>query len=425
MFLRDGWAKSPYMNDSHEAFCKGIRAFINEDLLPDTAEAEVSGEYPTKEIYQKMGQAGLLAARIGPACMPVVKKLGIKLPGGVSPDDFDYFHEMLAHEAIGRLYKVSPGYVDGLGAGFCIGLPPVLYFAKKELQKQVVPEVLLGNKRICLAISEPIAGSDVANIETTAKKSECGKYYILNGVKKWITNGMFADYFVTAVRTGGKGMKGISMICVPREGAGGTVTTKPIPTSYSPAAGTALVMFDDFKVPVECLLDKEGGGFKVIMANFNHERWWICAAMTGCMRECVKDCQLWSSQREVFGKKLIKEPVIRQKLAKLMVAVESQGAHIESLTHQMKEMDYFTQAMKLAGPIALLKFNTTRLLTMMSDEAVQIFGGRGITRGGMGAGVEKLQKTFKFSSILGGSEEIMADLGVRQAMREMPQSARL
>ena len=88
----------------------------------------------------------------------MIKKLGITLPGGVSPDEFDPFHEYLAHEAMGRFCSVAPGYGDGLGAGFGIGLPPLLYFAPKALQMKAVPEILLGNKRVCLAISEPIAG---------------------------------------------------------------------------------------------------------------------------------------------------------------------------------------------------------------------------------------------------------------------------
>jgi alkylation response protein AidB-like acyl-CoA dehydrogenase len=97
-----------------------------------------------------------------------------------------------------------------------IGLPPVMHFAKPELKARVIPEVLSGSKRIALAVSEPFAGSDVANIRATAVKSPCGKFYIVNGIKKWITNGTFADYFTLAVRTGKAGMGGISVLLVER-----------------------------------------------------------------------------------------------------------------------------------------------------------------------------------------------------------------
>lgn len=122
----------------------------------------------------------------------------------------------------------------------------------------MVPEVLSGRKRICLAITEPYAGSDVANIRTTAKRTPDGKYFIVNGVKKWITNGTFADYFSVAVRT----EKGITMLFIERSDE---IETKAIKTSYSPAAGTSYIIFENVKVPVENILGEEGKGFQVIM----------------------------------------------------------------------------------------------------------------------------------------------------------------
>jgi alkylation response protein AidB-like acyl-CoA dehydrogenase len=157
-------------------------------------------------------------------------------------------------------------YADGLACGMVIGLPPVLIFGKPEIKSRVVEEVLSGKKKICLSITEPYAGSDVANVKATAVKSSCGKYYIVNGVKKWITNGTFSDYFATAVRTGGDGMAGISMLLIER---GKGIRTKIIKTSYGSSAGTAYVIMEDLKVPVENLLGKENQGFKVIMHNFN------------------------------------------------------------------------------------------------------------------------------------------------------------
>jgi len=424
--LRHGYAESPYMNESHVEFAKAMKQFVRDELRDEAEDGEKADEYPSIDIYKKMGSFGLLASRIGTAAMPAVKKLGISLPGGVTPDKFDPFHEMIAHQEMGQLE--APGFTDGLGAGFCIGLPPIFHFSKAPVQERVIGPVLKGEKRICLAISEPIAGSDVANIECTAHKSECGKFYIVNGVKKWITNGMFADYFVTAVRTGDpnnkktKGMKGITMLLIEK---GEGLSVKQISTSYAKSAGTALVMFDNCKVPIENLMGKENQGFRCIMANFNHERWFICAQLQGSMRKLCTDCFKWAMQRDVFGAKLIKQPVIRQKLARMIAAVEAQQASLESITWQMAKMDYFTQTMKLAGPIALLKFNATRTATMLSDEACQIYGGRAITKTGMGKGVELFQRTFKFAAILGGSEEIMADLGIRQSMAEYPPESRL
>lgn len=110
----------------------------------------------------------------------------------------------------------APGLVDGLKAGLVIGLPCVMKYCIPSVNEKVTREVLKGEKRICLAISDPDAGSDVAGLTCVATKSECGKFYIVNGTKKWITNATFCDYFVTAVRTGGPGIQGISMLLIER-----------------------------------------------------------------------------------------------------------------------------------------------------------------------------------------------------------------
>ena len=110
----------------------------------------------------------------------------------------------------------GPGVNDAIKAGFSIGLSPVLKFALPHIKEKVGKEVMRGEKVICLAISDPNAGSDVAGLTCTAKLTEDGKHYIVNGTKKWITNGTFADYFVTAVRTGDEGIFGISMLLIER-----------------------------------------------------------------------------------------------------------------------------------------------------------------------------------------------------------------
>lgn len=148
-----------------------------------------------------------------------------------------------------------------------IGLPPVVNFAKKHVREKVVPEVLNGDKYAALAISEAFAGSDVAGLATRAEKTPDGKFFIVNGyirssniylgTKKWITGGMYADYFSTAVRTS----KGISMLLIERSEG---VSTKRIKTSYSPTAGTAYITFENVKVPVENLLGIEDKGIQLL-----------------------------------------------------------------------------------------------------------------------------------------------------------------
>ena len=129
-----------------------------------------------------------------------------------------------------------PGVRDAVGAGFAIGLPPIIKFAKPHIREKVVPEIMNGEKVVVLAISDPDAGSDVAGLTCVAKLTDDGKHYIVNGTKKWITNGTYADYFVTAVRTGDQGIFAISMILIERSEGNLFilgVSTKLIKTSYS------------------------------------------------------------------------------------------------------------------------------------------------------------------------------------------------
>jgi len=263
----------------------------------------------------------------------------------------------------------------------------------------------------------------VAALRCTAEKTPDGKFYLVNGIKKWITEGMYADYFVTAVRTGHSGSnKDLSMLLVER---GPGLETKQIKTTYSTCCGTAMVIMNNVKVPVENLMGKEGNGFRQIMYNFNHERWLIANNLIGQGRAAVADTFMWARQRKIFGKSLIDQPVIRYKLAASIASLESLTTFLEAVTYDMCKTKGGAVGDRLAGPIAMLKYQTTRSAWKIADECVQILGGRGITQTGMGAKVEGFKNYVKYAAVYGGSEEIMADLAVRQAMRSFPPDAKL
>jgi alkylation response protein AidB-like acyl-CoA dehydrogenase len=154
----------------------------------------------------------------------------------------------------------SGGLLWGLLAGICIGLPPVLKYGSADLKERVAAPVLRGQKIICLCVTEPEAGSDVAGLKTTARKSADGTHYIVNGQKKWITNGIFSDFFTVAVRTGGEGFGGVSLLVLERSMPG--VTTKQMQCSGVWSSGTTYITFEDVKVPVTNLIGKENNGFK-------------------------------------------------------------------------------------------------------------------------------------------------------------------
>jgi alkylation response protein AidB-like acyl-CoA dehydrogenase/predicted heme/steroid binding protein len=432
-FAVTGW-KSPFFNQSHHSFRVAVRKILQDNIATDAEQMEEAAEDPSPELLRKLGDEGIWAARIGVAAVPWIKKGGLKLPGGQDPEKLDYFHEQIAHEEIAHLGV--PGLADGLGAGLIIGLPPVIHFGTPALQERTVAPTLRGEKVICLAISEPFAGSDVAGLRTRARKIDGG--WLVTGQKRWITTGISSDMFTVAVRTGGKGFGGISLMVVDRDPAqvgyvipeaakkaasalpdAGKVRTSRIKTSYSGAAGTANVFFEEVFVPDENVLLGVNKGFQVVMFNFNHERWCICLTAVQYMRLAVTDSYKWAMQRKIFGKKLIDQPVIRFKLAQMSAALEMCQSWLDAVTYQMNNMSYEEQNKQLGGVIALLKFHITRNSQLVSDNACQVFGGRSITRTGLGAFVERNARSYKFTAIYGGSEEILADLGVKQVVKRV------
>jgi alkylation response protein AidB-like acyl-CoA dehydrogenase len=172
-----------------------------------------------------------------------------------------------------------------------------------------------------LAITEPWAGSDVAGIRATAVRSACGKYYTVNGMKKWITTAVFADFITVGLRTGGAGNKGLSFLVVPRNLPG--VTARKMKCSGWWASGTTFLVFENVKVPAENLIGQEGDGFKFIMYNFNHERLVILNTGIRLARNCLHEAMKYAHKRETFGKRLIDHQVIRLKLANMARQVES------------------------------------------------------------------------------------------------------
>ena len=201
---------------------------------------------------------------------------------------------------------------------------------------------------------EPTFGSDVKRISTRAVKSEDGKHYTVTGQKKWITNGIWSDYFTTAVRTSGNpgDSTGISILLIPRvEG----VVTRKMKMGGQWAAGTTYIDFEEVKVPVANLIGKEGEGMRIIMTNFNHERLGICIGANAIARSVLGDAMTYAHKREVFQGKLIDQGVIRNKLGNMARLVESQQAWLEQIVYQMEHLSKAEGDRLLGGTTALAK----------------------------------------------------------------------
>jgi len=326
--------------------------------------------------------------------------------GGTPPEGgYDTFHDLIWLDETARMG------CGGVAAGFSIhtmALPPILIWGSKCVKDKVVVDVLNARKFISLAISEPTAGSDVANLATTAVRQ--GDHYIVNGSKKWITFAKYADFFTVAVRTGAPGHQGISLLLIERTMPG--VSVRPMPLQAGWSAGTSYVTFEDVKVPVQNLIGQENKGFKMIMFNFNHERFAIAVGAARSCRMCIEESVAYARERTVFGKRLIDSQVIRHKIGDMAMRVQALYSQLEVIAYQMQQK---VTPDRIGGPMALLKIQASKTFELCAREASQIFGGSSLVREGKGALVERMYREVRGAAIPGGSEEIMMDLAMRMA----------
>ncbi|KAL4948265.1 acyl-CoA dehydrogenase/oxidase [Aspergillus filifer] len=405
---------SPYYSEGHRQFQKKCREFLYENLLKHAMEWEKEGTVP-EHVFKDFCKNNMLLPNL-PAPLPVdwLKRLGIHDILGVKVEEWDYLHTGIYTDELARSGLSGPG--GSLNAGFAFGIPPIIKYGSKQLQERFLPDLLTGRARCCIAITEPDAGSDVANITTTATKSEDGKYYILNGNKKWITNGIWSEYGTMAVRTGGPGAAGLSLMVVPLKGYPG-VSMQRLKVAGQITGGTTFIELDDVKVPVENLIGREGEGMRLVMNNFNHERLTISVGVTRQARVALSTAFGYCMKREAFGKTLMDQPVVRHRLAKAGAELETMWAFVEQLLYQLANMPKDEADKQLGGITALAKAKGAMVLNECAQCAVLLFGGAGFTRQGQGELVEAILRDVPGARIPGGSEDVLLDLSIRQLVK--------
>src|SRR6187200_3379606 len=373
---------SPYNTPEHATFRETVRRFVAREIEPYAAEWDEAGEFP-RELYKKAAALGLLQLRFPEEY------------GGIACDRF--YHIVYAQE----LARAGCGGISASLNSHTIGAPPIARFGSEAMKARVLPPILAGEKISALAITEPSAGSDVANLKTTARRD--GEHYIVRGEKTFITSGMRADYYSVAVRTGGPGMGGISLLLIERDTP--VFTRTPLKKMGWWASDTATLHFDDCRVPADNLIGPEHGGFKVIMGNFNDERLGLAVGANAFARVAFDEALAYAKLRETFGRALIRNQVIRHKLVDMLQRVEATQAMIELTAWRLDRGD------PAVPDLCMLKNQATQTLAFCASEAVQIFGGAGFMRG---AKVERIYREVKVNAIGGGAEEIMKDLAARQ-----------
>jgi acyl-CoA dehydrogenase len=373
---------SPFYTAEHEAFREVMRRFVEKEIEPYAHEWDEAGEFP-RALYEKAAGIGLL---------------GLGFPeefGGVPADQF---MKIVASQELAR---AGAGGVSASLMSHTIGSPPIARAARPEVKARVLPEVLSGRKISALAITEPGGGSDVANLTTRARRE--GNHYIVNGEKTFITSGVRADYLTVAVRTGGEGASGVSLLLI--EGDTQGLSRTKLKKMGWWASDTATLHFDDCRVSAENLIGEEGQGFKQIMFNFNSERMGMAASCTAFARVCVEEAIAYAKERKTFGKPIAQHQVIRHKIVDMAQKVAASQAMLETLAWQLE------QGESPVAEICMMKNQATQTMAFCASEAVQIFGGAGFMRG---IKVERIYREVKVNAIGGGTEEIMKDLASRQ-----------
>jgi alkylation response protein AidB-like acyl-CoA dehydrogenase len=409
-FAEPGWYRgvaTAYYNESHVQLRKKVRDFVDRELLPNVDKWEEECTQNGKEVdfkglTRKAYQAGILAP------MYSQEIGGTPLPNNL---EFDAFHDLIWIDELSR--TGASGLIACLTI-FTMALPPIIYHATSIIKEMVIKPVLQGEKCIALCITEASAGSDMANLATTAEKfSENGEvFYSISGQKKWITQAVNADFFTVAVRTSSNstGAQGVSVILVERDRPGVTVRRMKLQGNW--VAGTGVVTFDNVKVPIYNLLGKEGEGFKYIAHNLNHERLTIAVQAIRQSRLCIQDSIEFARVRKTFGKRLIDHQVVRHKIAEMARLTEASWSMAESLAYSLQNK---TKMEEIAGPMALFKVMASKTFELCAREASQILGGASYTREGKGQRVERLYREVRSYAIPGGSEEILLDFAMRQS----------
>ena len=369
-----------FETEEHATLRTQVRRWAEAEIAPKSAEWEEAEEFPAS-LYGAAGAAHML---------------GIGYPEEVGGSGGDLSHLVVAQEEMlfgGR----SVGTVVGLGS-HGIALPPIVKFGTAEQKARFVAPTLAGKKISALAITEPGGGSDVAGLRTRAVRD--GDHYVVNGSKTFITSGTRADFITAAVRTGGEGHGGVSLLIIERDTPGYHVSKKLKKTGWW-ASDTAELTFEDCRVPAANLVGMENAGFVAIMTNFMSERLYLAAQCVAIGELAYRESVTYARERRAFGKSISGFQVIRHKLADMASSIAAARALTGELTVRA------VRGEMVPALAAMAKNTATDMCTFVCDQAVQIHGGYGYMRETL---VERLYRDARLYPIGGGTREIMNEI---------------
>ena len=359
---------------------EAVRAFARREVVPNLDSWERAGEVP-RELHRKAAQAGIL---------------GVGFPVELGGSGGGILESSAVTEEL-----IAGGASSGLCAALFthgIAIPHIAASGDGRLLDRYVRPTLAGEKIGALAVTEPGGGSDVAGLSTRAVRD--GDHYVVSGAKTFITSGCRADFVTTAVRTGGEGYAGVSLLVVD-SGTPGFAVSRRLEKMGWLCSDTAELAFDEVRVPVENLVGEEGSGFRQIMRNFQSERIGLAVHAYAIAQRCLDLTIAWARERKVFGVPLVAKQVIRHRLAEMARQTDVAREYTRGVAARLAAGEEVTKE------VAMAKNTAVAACSFVVDQAVQIHGGAGYMRE---SEVERHYRDARILGIGGGAGEIMNEV---------------
>jgi citronellyl-CoA dehydrogenase len=363
----------------HEELKRTVERFVENEINPYVDEWEAAGIFPAHQLFKKLGDLGLL---------------GLTRPEEYGGAGLDYSYSVVMAEALGNTR--CGGVPMAIGVQTDMATPALARFGSDELRKEFLAPAIAGDMVACVGVSEPGAGSDVAGLRTTARKD--GGDYVINGGKMWITNGTQADWMCCLANTSeGSPHKNKSLIIVPMRTKGVTIERK-IEKIGMHSSDTALIHFDDVRVPQRHLIGQEGLGFMYQMLQFQEERLWGAANAIKGLENAVRLTIEYTRSRKTFGRPVIDNQVVHFTIAELTTEIEA----LRALVYRATEL--YVSGKDVTQLASMAKLKAGRLTREVADKCLQYWGGMGFTWENP---VSRLYRDGRLASIGGGADEIM------------------
>jgi acyl-CoA dehydrogenase len=379
MSERAAVAFEPFTED-HQVFRRTVREFCDKELAPHARAWDEAAEFP-RELFRTFGEMGFF---------------GIRHPTAWGGSGLDYWYVVAYAEELVRSRNA------GLNMAMLVhgemAIPVIADLGTDEQKETFLAPAIRGERIAALAISEPDAGSDVASIRTTARRD--GDDLVVNGAKTWITNGTRADFLTMAVRTGGPGHEGLSLLLFPTDVKGFQVSRK-LEKVGNPSSDTALLFFEDCRVPARWLLGEENQGFYHVMANFQGERLVAAVQAVAGMQLLVEDAIRYGEERHAFGRPVVRFQAWRHRLADHLAAIEA----ARWLTY--RACDLFNRGEPAVREISMAKLFAGELAQRVAYDCMQLHGGMGYV---LESDVARAWRDVRLITIAGGTSEIMREI---------------